>query len=86
MAPSLASALALGQDLAVGGDATAPLTGWANRRAGTGLEFVWGEADDGLYPAGLFYRASPGFRIGAQGSFDPGSSDLRAVVAFKLDF
>ena len=86
MAPSLAPALALEQDLTVGGDATVPLTGWANWPAGTGLEFIWGEADGELYPAGLFFRASPGIRIGAQGSFDPGSSELRAVVAFKLDF
>ncbi len=58
----------------------------ADFRDWTGFGFSpWG-ADGGAPWRGLFFRAGDGLRIGAQGSLDPGSGDLRAVVALKLDF
>ncbi len=44
------------------------------------------EADESLPSDGLFFRTGDGLRIGGQGSYDPGSGDLRAIVALKLDF
>jgi hypothetical protein len=58
----------------------------AGFRGLTGLEPVLREADDGVPWRGLFFHAGDGLRIGAQGSFDPGSGNLRAMVALKLDF
>ena len=52
----------------------------------TGFEFSPREGDEGVPRRGLFFRAGDGLRIGAQGSFDPGSGDLHAIVALKLDF
>jgi len=58
----------------------------AGFRGSTAFEFVLWEADDGVPWRGLFFRAGDGLRIGAQGSLDPGSGNLRAIVALKLDF
>ena len=51
-----------------------------------GLELVLRAPDDGAPSRGLFFRAGGGLRIGARGSFDPGSGDLRAIFALRLDF
>ena len=58
----------------------------AGFRGRTGFELVLREADEGVPWRGLFFRAGGGLRIGAQGSFDAGSGNLRAIVALKLDF
>ena len=58
----------------------------AGFRGLTGFELVLREADDGVPRRGLFFRVGDRLRIGAQGSFDPGSGNLRAIVALKLDF
>ncbi len=64
--------------------------GFRQYRAGfqdlAGFEFVLREADESVPWRGLFFRAGDGLRIGAQGSFEPGSGNLRAIVALKLDF
>ena len=39
-----------------------------------------------LSSRGLFFDAAEGLRIGAQGSFNPGSGNLRAIVCLKLEF
>ncbi len=52
----------------------------------TGFEFSPWEADEGVPWRGLFFRAGDGLRIGAQAIFEPGSGNLRAIVALKLDF
>jgi hypothetical protein len=52
----------------------------------TGLEFVLLEVDEGVPWRSLFFRAGDGLRIGAQGSLDPGSGNLRAMVVLKLNF
>ena len=52
----------------------------------TGLELVLREADNGVPWRGLFFRAGDRLRIGAQGSLDSGSGNLRAIIALKLDF
>ena len=51
-----------------------------------GFEFLPWEVDESMPWRGLFFRAGDGLRIGAQGSFEPGSGNLRAIVALKLDF
>ena len=51
-----------------------------------GFEFSPREVGEGVTWRGLFFRAGDGLRIGAQGSFEPGSGNLRAIVALKLDF
>ena len=51
-----------------------------------GFEFLPWEAVESMPWRGLFFRAGDGLRIGAQGSFEPGSGNLRAIVALKLDF
>ncbi len=58
----------------------------AGSRGLTGLEFVLREADEGVPWRGFFFRAGDGLQIGAQGSLDPGSGNLRAIVVLKLDF
>ena len=58
----------------------------AGFRGLTGLGLASREADDGVPWHGLFLRAGDGLRIGAEGSFNPGSGGLRAIVALKLDF
>ncbi len=71
-----------------------PADGWedgfrqypAGFRGLTEFELVLREADDGVPWRGLFFRAGDGLRIGAQGSFEPGSGNLRVIVALKLDF
>jgi hypothetical protein len=50
------------------------------------LEFVIRETDEGAPSRGLFFRAGDGLRLGAQGSFDSGSGDLRALIALRLNF
>ena len=64
--------------------------GFRQDRAGfrglTGLGFVLRQADEGVPWPGLFFRAGDGLWIGAQGSFNPGSGDLGAIAALKLDF
>ena len=52
----------------------------------TGSDFFLRKADDGGLWRGFFFGAGGGLRIGAQGSFDPGSGNLRAMIALKLDF
>jgi hypothetical protein len=58
----------------------------AGFRGLTGFELVLREADDGVPWRGLFFRVGGGLRIGAQGSFEPGSGNLRAIIALKLNF
>ena len=58
----------------------------AGFRGLTEFELVLREADDGVPWRGLFFRAGDRLRIGAQGSFEPGSGNLRVIVALKLDF
>ncbi len=52
----------------------------------TGVEPLVREAADGVPWRGLYFRAGRGLRVGAEGAFDPGFGDLRAIVALKLDF
>jgi len=52
----------------------------------TEFEFLLRETGDRLPLRGLFFRTADGLRVGAQGSFDPHSGDLRAIFALQLDF
>jgi hypothetical protein len=51
-----------------------------------GFEFSPREGGAGASWHGVFFRAGGGLRIGAQGSLDSGSGNLRAIVALKFDF
>jgi hypothetical protein len=57
--------------------------GWLNS---PGLEFASGETGSGLRLGGLFFQASEGLQIGAQGSFNRGFGNLSAVFALRLEF
>jgi hypothetical protein len=51
-----------------------------------GFEFVSGEANGDQRLGGVFFQTNEGLRIGARGSFDPGSGTMSAIFALKLDF
>jgi hypothetical protein len=41
---------------------------------------------DGIRPDGIFFQAGEGVAVGASGSIDLGSGNLRALLALRLDF
>ena len=51
-----------------------------------GFEFVLREVVEGAPARDLFFRAGDRLGIGAQGSYDFDSNDLRAIVSLKLEF
>ena len=57
--------------------------GWHNFPA---IEFSQGEGDAVQRMGGLFFQANRGLHIGARGGFNPGSGNLSAIFALKLDF
>ncbi|MFQ5567265.1 MAG: hypothetical protein ACE5EU_13010 [Paracoccaceae bacterium] len=71
-----------------------PAHGWgagpahypADFRGLAGSAFSPGEGGGGAPWGGVFLGAGDGLRIGALGSRDARSGDLRAIVALELDF
>ena len=59
---------------------------WASWQNSPVFEFVPGRGNGNHRSGGLFFRTSEGLLIGARGNFNPGSGDMSAGFAFRLEF
>ena len=74
------------QGLPDGGTVVGPPERQAGWPISSGFEFVPGGGNGDQHSGGLFFRTSEGLRIGARGSINPGSGNMSAIFALRLEF